>query len=134
MDRIELKSKRIKRRRRGIRKVIAGSSQRPRLAVFRSNRHIYAQLVDDLSGRTLAAASSVDKGHGQATGNCGDASSVGARLAERAKAAGVERIVFDRGGRRYRIFRSHYATDHRKSDRRLGHSPPNCHRGLANDW
>jgi len=90
------------RRHRRVRKHVSGTAERPRLAVFRSNRHIYAQLVDDRAARTLAAASDV----GMAAGSDGDdktsrARAVGKALAARAKAAGVERVVFDRGGRLY---------------------------------
>ena len=85
--------------RRRIRSKISGTPERPRLSVFRSNKHIYAQLVDDLNGTTLAAASTRENGDG---GIGTDASkSVGQRIAERAKEAGVERAVFDRGGYRY---------------------------------
>ncbi|HLB62131.1 MAG TPA: 50S ribosomal protein L18 [Actinomycetota bacterium] len=87
------------RRHRRVRKKISGSPQRPRLAVFRSNRHIYAQLIDDASARTLAAASDLEvKAGGAKTAR---AKAVGALLAERAKEAGVDRVVFDRGGRLY---------------------------------
>jgi large subunit ribosomal protein L18 len=88
------------RRRRRVRKKVAGSAERPRLSVFRSNRHIYAQLVDDLSGRTVAAASDAET---DVTGDkkADRAKAVGALLARRAKEAGVERVVFDRGGRLY---------------------------------
>src|SRR5262245_62127611 len=98
MDRTELKKKRLTNRRRGIRARIQGTPERPRLAVFRSLRHVYAQVIDDLSGRTLASASTRDKGGGAAAngGNCGAAGSVGTALAERARQAGVERVVFDR--------------------------------------
>jgi large subunit ribosomal protein L18 len=85
------------RRHRRVRKKISGTSDRPRLAVFRSNKHIYAQLIDDRAARTLAAASD--------TGAEGDktvrAKNVGQSLAKQAKAAGIERAVFDRGGRLY---------------------------------
>jgi len=102
MNRIEGKSTRIKRRRKGIRKGLAGGPDRPRLAVFRSLRHMYAQVIDDLSGRTLASASTNDKTDRAATGgNCAAASEVGKRLAERARQAGIEMVVFDRGGRQY---------------------------------
>ena len=102
MDRIELKTHRRRRRRRGIRRRIIGTPQRPRLAVFRSLRHIYAQVIDDLSGTTLVAASTRDKQDPVTPGgNCGAAVSVGRALADRAKKAGVERVVFDRGGRQY---------------------------------
>ena len=75
-----------------------GTQDRPRLAVYRSNRHIYAQLVDDLAARTLAAASDVGAADGDKTAR---AKEVGKAIAERARAAGVERAVFDRGGRLY---------------------------------
>ena len=102
MRRIEIKTQRRKRRRKGLRKRIVGEPGRPRLAVFRSLRHIYAQVVDDLSGRTLVAASSRDKGGSTAQGgNCPAATEVGKRLAERAQQAGITQIVFDRGGRKY---------------------------------
>jgi large subunit ribosomal protein L18 len=88
------------RRRRRIRKKVAGDSARPRLSVFRSNRHIYAQLVDDATGRTVAAASDVETSvDGKAKAD--RAKAVGALLAQRAKEAGVDRAVFDRGGRLY---------------------------------
>ena len=88
------------RRHRRVRKKVRGSADRPRLAVFRSNNHIYAQVIDDVSGRTLAAASTADasiKGDG-GTGNVDAAKRVGALVAERATAAGVTKVVFDRGG------------------------------------
>jgi large subunit ribosomal protein L18 len=88
------------RRRRRVRKKVSGSSDRPRLSVFRSNRHIYAQLVDDQSGRTVAAASDAEATISD--GKKGDrAKAVGTLLAQRAKEAGVDRAVFDRGGRLY---------------------------------
>jgi len=86
------------RRHRRVRKDVAGSAERPRLAVYRSNRHIYAQLVDDGAGRTLAAASDLALGQGN---EAGKAKEVGKLLAEQAKAAGLGRAVFDRGGRLY---------------------------------
>jgi large subunit ribosomal protein L18 len=102
MDRIELKKKRLTNRRRGIRARIMGTPERPRLAVFRSLRHVYAQVIDDLSGRTLASASTRDKAGAKSKGgNCAAASAVGTALAERARQAGVERVVFDRSGRKY---------------------------------
>ena len=92
-----------RRRRRvcyGLRKAGDG---RPRLSVFRSNRYIYAQIVDDRQGKTLVAASSLEKDlrEGPGTGNREAAQAVGARLAERAVAAGVKEIVFDRSGYKY---------------------------------
>lgn len=82
-----------------IRKKVRGSAERPRLAVFRSLNHISAQVIDDDSGRTLASASTVEKGLGVASGgNIAAAQQVGKTIAERAQAAGVSRVVFDRGG------------------------------------
>jgi large subunit ribosomal protein L18 len=90
------------RRHARVRKSVAGTAERPRLAVFRSNRHVVAQVIDDLSGRTVAAASTLEPSlRGGATSNCGAAAEVGKLVAERAKAAGVEKVVFDRGGFRY---------------------------------
>ena len=90
------------RRHARVRKKVRGTPERPRLAVFRSARHISAQVIDDVSGRTLAAASSVEPGLGDGpTGNVATARAVGAALAERARAAGVDQVVFDRGGYRY---------------------------------
>ena len=101
-NRIEIKTRRLQRRRKGMRKHTVGGPDRPRLAVYRSLRHIYAQVIDDLSGRTLAAASTRDKGERtDSGGNCPAAAEVGKRLAERAKQAGIDQVVFDRGGRRY---------------------------------
>ncbi len=88
---------RIKRR---IRKKVNGTAERPRLTIFRSNRHVYAQLIDDLAGRTLAAASSHDKGI-KATSPIALSTEVGKNLAQRAKEAGVDQAVFDRNGYRY---------------------------------
>ena len=81
---------------------VAGSPERPRLAVFRSINQIYAQVIDDSSGRTLASASSLESGVRTSKGNKSDhAKMVGKLLAERARSAGVERVVFDRAGFRY---------------------------------
>ena len=81
---------------------VAGDAGRPRLAVFRSLNHIYAQVIDDSSGRTLAAASSLEPDLRSATGTkVAEASVVGRIVAQRARAAGVERVVFDRAGFRY---------------------------------
>jgi large subunit ribosomal protein L18 len=88
------------RRHHRVRKKVVGTTGRPRLAVFRSNKHIVAQVIDDSSGRTVAAASTVEKdvrGTGT-TGNIQAATTVGRLVAERAKAAGVTSVVFDRGG------------------------------------
>jgi large subunit ribosomal protein L18 len=91
-----------RKRHERIRLHLAGTAARPRLAVFRSLNHIYAQVIDDASGRTLASASSAEKElrSGSAT-KTEDARTVGRLVAERAKAAGVERVVFDRAGFRY---------------------------------
>ena len=88
------------RRHRRVRKKVQGSAERPRLAVFRSNKHISAQVIDDEAGHTLAAASTVepDIRSSGSTGTVDAASRVGALLGERAKAAGVDKVVFDRGG------------------------------------
>ncbi|MFL5673822.1 MAG: 50S ribosomal protein L18 [Chloroflexota bacterium] len=85
-----------------IRLHLAGTEVRPRLAVFRSLNHIYAQVIDDASGTTLAAASTVEKElKGSKSSKSEEAAVVGKLVAERAKAAGVERVVFDRAGFRY---------------------------------
>lgn len=83
-----------------IRKKVNGTQQRPRLSVYRSNKAIYCQLIDDLSGRTLAAASSMEKGLSTGT-KIEQAAAVGKLIAERAKSAGVDRAVYDRGGYLY---------------------------------
>jgi len=92
------------RRHRRVRKKVNGTPQRPRLCVFRSNMHIYAQIIDDTVGRTLAAASTVEPElRASLTGKTKTerAKAVGAVIAERARAAGIERVVFDRGGFKY---------------------------------
>ncbi len=82
-----------------IRKKVSGTQERPRLAVFRSLNHIYAQVIDDTNGKTLAAASTTEKDLGvSAGGNIEAAQKVGQTIAERALAAGVSQVVFDRGG------------------------------------
>ncbi len=87
------------RRHRRVRKRVRGTAERPRLAVFRSNRHITAQVIDDTAGRTLAAASTVEADlRSGPTANKDAAAKVGRLVAERARAAGVNRVVFDRGG------------------------------------
>ena len=85
-----------------IRLDLAGTAGRPRLAVFRSLNHIYAQVIDDASGTTLAAASTVEKElRGSKATKSEEAASIGKLIAERAKAAGIDRVVFDRAGYRY---------------------------------
>jgi large subunit ribosomal protein L18 len=90
------------RRHNRLRKKVVGTTERPRLAVARSNKHISAQVIDDSTGRTLAAASTSEKDvRGSGSGNKQAAAGVGTRVAERAKAAGVTKVVFDRGGHIY---------------------------------
>jgi large subunit ribosomal protein L18 len=88
------------KRHRRLRARIAGTADRPRLAVYRSLNQIYAQVIDDRSGRTLAAASSLQAKDRKAT-KADAAKAVGASIAEKAKAAGIEEVIFDRGGYRY---------------------------------
>ena len=96
---VERYTGRIRRQRR-VRKKVIGTPERPRLSVYRSVHHVYAQLIDDASGRTLAAASTLDAElKGVATGrNITSAHEVGKLIAARAKAAGIEAVVFDRNG------------------------------------
>ena len=90
------------RRHRRVRKTLRGTPERPRLAVFRSNKHISAQVIDDSAGVTLASASTIETDLRSAGGgNVDAATNVGQLVAERAKAAGVTTVVFDRGGFRY---------------------------------
>ena len=84
-----------------VRGKISGTSERPRLNVFRSNANIYAQIIDDVNGVTLASASSLDKAIEGYGGNLAAATAVGKLVAERAKAKGIENVVFDRGGYLY---------------------------------
>jgi len=87
------------RRHNRVRKRVTGTSTRPRLAVFRSTKHITAQIIDDVSGKTLAAASTYEKSLKSANGGNKDAAEkIGKLIGERAKAAGVSTVVFDRGG------------------------------------
>ena len=90
-------AQRLKRHRR-VRAKISGTAERPRLAVFRSSKNIYAQLIDDVAGTTLVAAASNEKDFGIYGGNCDAAKKVGALIAERALAKGIDTVVFDRGG------------------------------------
>lgn len=103
MNTIE-KRRQLDRRKRRVRKRVFGTSERPRLNVFRSCAHIYAQIIDDVRGHTLAAASSLDKtlvNTFKSSGGTAAAKAVGKLLAERAKSANVRAVVFDRGGRLY---------------------------------
>jgi large subunit ribosomal protein L18 len=93
------KNARRLRIRRGIRNKITGTPSKPRLSVFKSNKAIYAQLIDDTNGKTLAAANSIEIGITNV--KIEDSKNVGSKLAEKAKGAGIEAVVFDRGGYQY---------------------------------
>ena len=95
----KIKQTRLRRRKIGIRKRVTGTPERPRLTVYRSLKHVYAQIVDDLAGRTLVAASSVAL-HAQG-GNQAGAAAVGQALAEKATAEGINAVAFDRNGLKY---------------------------------
>ncbi len=102
VDHAKKKRKARIRRHRRVRKTLRGTPERPRLAVFRSNKHISAQVIDDFDGVTLVAASTVEADlRSSDGGNVDAATSVGKLVAERAKAAGITAVVFDRGGFRY---------------------------------
>ena len=92
------KNKSRNRRHKRVRSKITGNAECPRLNVFRSSQHIYAQVIDDVKGVTLAAASSTEKGFEGFGGNVEAAKKVGQMIAEKAKAAGITDVVFDRGG------------------------------------
>ncbi len=97
VSKIDKKAMRLKRHVR-VRGKISGTPERPRLNVFRSNANIYAQLIDDVNGVTIVSANTLEKEFEGAAGNCEAAKKVGTVLAERAKAKGIEEVVFDRGG------------------------------------
>ena len=104
MKHLEIKIARRLRRKQRIRHKVLGTPERPRLTVFRSHKNIYVQIVDDLAGKTLVSASTMDKAmHGAlpVTGNKDAAGKVGATLAEKAVAAGIKKVVFDRNGYAY---------------------------------
>ncbi len=100
-----IKNRKVERRnsiRQRIRKIIKGTAERPRMTVFRSNQEIYVQLIDDLEGRTIVAASSIEKGFSDAkTNKVEQAKAVGKMIAEKAQSAGIEQVVFDRNGYLY---------------------------------
>ncbi len=100
MSTTDRRSGRIRRHRR-VRKTVRGTAARPRLVVFRSSRHISAQVVDDGEGRTLASASTQQAGVADGASGLAAAAEVGRTVADRARSAGVEAVVFDRGGYRY---------------------------------
>lgn len=99
--RVDRNAQRIKRHHR-IRNKISGTKTCPRLSIYRSDAHIYAQLIDDEAGNTLASASTLDKSLGlESTKNMEAAKAVGTAIAEKAKSAGIEEVVFDRSGYKY---------------------------------
>lgn len=103
-DKNKLKQVQLQRRKWSTRKTLFGTTERPRLSVFRSDKHIYAQVIDDMSGRTLAVAASTQKevrGDLKNGGNIAAAKAVGKAIAQKATAAGVTKVAFDRGGRKY---------------------------------
>ena len=97
IKRPDTNAQRLKRHKR-VRGKISGTPERPRLNVFRSETNIYAQIIDDVAGKTLVSASSLDKAFEGNGSNCEAAKKVGLMVAERAKAAGITTVVFDRGG------------------------------------
>ena len=98
---LQKKQSLAQKRRWRIRKKVQGSAERPRLAVHFSNKHIYAQCIDDVAGHTLAYASSVGGKDAAVKANSEGAVALGKAIAEKAKSAGIESVVFDRAGRRY---------------------------------
>lgn len=105
-DKNKQKTRRLVARKHSIRNKLMGTGDRPRLTVYPSVKHMYAQVIDDMAGRTLASAGTTGKsaslaGEGNKTGNTAAAAAVGRAIAEKAKAAGITRVAFDRNGRRY---------------------------------
>ena len=100
VKRPDTNAQRLKRHKR-VRAKISGTPERPRLNVFRSKQNIYAQIIDDVNGVTLVSASSLEKDFEGSGSNCEAAKKVGEAIAERAKAKGIEAVVFDRGGYLY---------------------------------
>jgi len=104
MSRIESRNALRLRRHARVRRRVAGDGARPRLSIFRSLHHVYAQIIDDASGRTIVAASTREKGVGdglESRSSAAAAEKVGKTIAERAKAKGISSVVFDRGGYKY---------------------------------
>ena len=101
MNKHKAKLEGLKRRQRRVRGKVSGTAERPRLRVTRTNANIYAQIIDDVAGNTLVAASSLDKEIEGNGGNKAAARAVGKLVAERAKAKGIDTVVFDRGGYLY---------------------------------
>jgi large subunit ribosomal protein L18 len=103
-DKNKDKAVRLQRRKWSLRSNLFGTAERPRLSVFRSDKHIYAQVINDFDGKTLASASSIAtevRGDLKNGGNIAAAKRVGKAIADKAKAAGVTQVMFDRGGRKY---------------------------------
>jgi large subunit ribosomal protein L18 len=104
-DKNKAKQQRLERRKWSLRSRLSGDAERPRLSVFRSDKHIYAQVIDDMSGKTLVAVASTSADVRGAElkngGNIAAAKAIGKAIAERAKAAGITKVAFDRGGRQY---------------------------------
>lgn len=100
MNAQKLNNVRRQRRKNGIRKGVFGSAAKPRLSVYRSSKHIYAQLINDFEGKTLASASTV-QANAEKGGNVEAAKEVGTKIAEQAKAAGIDTVAFDRNGFKY---------------------------------
>ena len=103
-DKQKKKAVRLLRRQYNTRKGLFGSPERPRMSVFRSDKHLHVQIIDDFAGKTLVAASTTQsevRGEQPNGGNISAAVKVGTMIAERAKAAGITKVAFDRGGRRY---------------------------------
>ena len=101
MNKFQAKQAGLERRKRRVRAKVSGTAERPRLAVHRTNAHIYAQVIDDVAGNTLVSASSLDKEIEGNGGNKAAARAVGKLVAERCKAKGIDTVVFDRGGYLY---------------------------------
>lgn len=100
INRPDTHAKRVKRHKR-VRGRISGTSERPRLNVYRSENHMYVQIIDDMTGTTLVSASTQEKGFDGSGGNCEAAAKIGKTIAERAKEKDIENVVFDRGGYLY---------------------------------
>jgi len=104
VSRLKKKYETLARRKMRVRGRVSGTAERPRLSVFRSLRHVHVQIIDDVAGHTLAAASTVEKALAEglgSTGSCEAAKAIGKAVGERALAKGIKRVVFDRGGRPY---------------------------------
>ena len=103
-DKNKERAQRLLRRKYSIRKSVFGTAERPRLSVYRSSKHIYAQIIDDYAGKTLASVASTSsdvRGELANGGNIAAAKKAGLAIAQKAKAIGVSKVAFDRGGRRY---------------------------------